>query len=276
MVTTYKPKKPPKIMPPSQTILVILKKDYPIGAQIKDIAKAIKLACPDIFKIQPSFPSVRMAKFKEDEIVYDIETAAVITAPINIAYGYCHCGCGSLTSIAKKTNTRLGHIQGQPVRFIPGHQFRRGERKGENHPLWKGGKTTNSNGYVWIKNHNHPNSDKKGYVSEHYLVAEKALEKALPKKSCIHHVDEIRDHNDGHNLVICQDRGYHNLLHSRMKALKNCGHVNWVRCQICHKYDHPQNLYIYPRRNQGYHKECKSKRMKEQYLDQKKEIRCNG
>ena len=72
MVTTYKPKKPPKVIPPSGTILVILKKDYPIGAQIKDAAEAIKLACPDIFKTEPPYPMVRMAKFKAGEIVYEI------------------------------------------------------------------------------------------------------------------------------------------------------------------------------------------------------------
>jgi len=72
MVTTYIPRKPPKVKPVSQTIVVILKKDYPIEAQIKDAAEAIKLACPDIFKKSDPFPTVRMAKITQEEVVYEI------------------------------------------------------------------------------------------------------------------------------------------------------------------------------------------------------------
>jgi hypothetical protein len=38
-----------------------------------------------------------------------------------VAFGYCWCGCGSRTSIAKKTNRSKGWIKGQPKRFILGH-----------------------------------------------------------------------------------------------------------------------------------------------------------
>ena len=71
MVTTYSPRKP-KDPPPPEIIVVIRKKDHPIGAQIKDAAKAIKKGCPDIFKQEEPYPTVRLAKFKEDKIVYEI------------------------------------------------------------------------------------------------------------------------------------------------------------------------------------------------------------
>jgi hypothetical protein len=41
-----------------------------------------------------------------------------------IPYGYCQCGCGQKTEIAKRSNSRLGHVKGQPVRFIIGHHVR--------------------------------------------------------------------------------------------------------------------------------------------------------
>lgn len=41
-----------------------------------------------------------------------------------IPYGYCHCGCGEKTSIAKKTESRYGWIKGQPKRFVKGHHVR--------------------------------------------------------------------------------------------------------------------------------------------------------
>lgn len=36
-------------------------------------------------------------------------------------YGYCHCGCGERTSLAKQSDKRVGHVKGKPVRYRPGH-----------------------------------------------------------------------------------------------------------------------------------------------------------
>lgn len=36
----------------------------------------------------------------------------------------CRCGCGEPAPIAKKTNAQLGHVKGQPIRFINGHASR--------------------------------------------------------------------------------------------------------------------------------------------------------
>lgn len=41
-----------------------------------------------------------------------------------IPYGYCHCGCGQKTSIAKRTQTSRGFIKGQPMRYVSGHNGR--------------------------------------------------------------------------------------------------------------------------------------------------------
>ena len=41
----------------------------------------------------------------------------------DIPYGYCQCGCGKKTNLAKQTVTQLGHIKGQPIRFIRGHRL---------------------------------------------------------------------------------------------------------------------------------------------------------
>jgi len=38
--------------------------------------------------------------------------------------GLCECGCGRPAPIAKMTNTKKGHVKGQPVRFIRGHHAR--------------------------------------------------------------------------------------------------------------------------------------------------------
>lgn len=41
-----------------------------------------------------------------------------------IAYGYCHCGCGDKTSLAKQTSKEKGWVKGEPLKFINGHRAR--------------------------------------------------------------------------------------------------------------------------------------------------------
>ena len=38
-----------------------------------------------------------------------------------IPYGFCHCGCGQLTPISTRNDTRYGHVKGKPFRFLHGH-----------------------------------------------------------------------------------------------------------------------------------------------------------
>lgn len=38
--------------------------------------------------------------------------------------GSCECGCGLPTPLAKRTRPYLGHVKGQPLRFVDGHQAR--------------------------------------------------------------------------------------------------------------------------------------------------------
>jgi hypothetical protein len=41
-----------------------------------------------------------------------------------ILYGYCQCGCGAKTQIAKSKEKRRNQAKGQPRRFLPGHYAR--------------------------------------------------------------------------------------------------------------------------------------------------------
>ena len=39
-------------------------------------------------------------------------------------YGFCSCGCGERTNLARRTTTATQEFVGQPQRFLPGHQAR--------------------------------------------------------------------------------------------------------------------------------------------------------
>lgn len=41
---------------------------------------------------------------------------------MSIPYGFCHCGCGGRTPIAKANDPRWGHIKGEPTQWIKGHK----------------------------------------------------------------------------------------------------------------------------------------------------------
>ena len=166
----------------------------------------------------------------------------------------CECGCGGLAPIAKQTNKKAGHVKGEPVRFIQGHQG--------NLAKYRGGKALHSCGYEQTLVKGHPRADQRGYVSDHVLVCEKALGKYLPDEAIPHHVDENKKNNLSSNLVVCQDREYHNLLHRRLRALRACGHANWRKCSFCQTWDHPENLVIAKRGKNGsqkvYHADCRN------------------
>lgn len=84
-----------------------------------------------------------------------------------ISYGYCHCGCGEKTSIAKLTNRRYGHVKGEPVKFINGHNV---QRKGPRYAV-----DGESGCWVWVRS-----LDERGYgraggkrkVKAHRLIYE--------------------------------------------------------------------------------------------------------
>ena len=42
--------------------------------------------------------------------------------PSEIPVGYCQCGCGKRTPLARSTSTKHGRRQGQPQRFCRGHR----------------------------------------------------------------------------------------------------------------------------------------------------------
>lgn len=133
----------------------------------------------------------------------------------------CQCGCGAQAPIAKRTDRHSGYVKGQQLRFVRGH----GRKVGR--------KDTDS--YFTDSVPGHPRaSGPRHLVLRHILIAERALGKPLPLGSEVHHVDESKQNNANANLVICQDRHYHVLLHRRALVVRNGGDPDTQRfCRLC-------------------------------------------
>lgn len=118
--------------------------------------------------------------------------------------------------------------------------------------------------YVFTRCEDHPRA-RNGRLLEHIVVAETALGKRLPLKAQVHHVDGDGKNNHPSNLVVCEDQGYHNLLHRRMRGLEAFGNPDALPCNICGEFDLPENLRVFQhkwkRRSsasiRAYHRACK-------------------
>lgn len=148
------------------------------------------------------------------------DSVAPTQAEGNAPLSLCQCGCGLPAPIAKWNKPEFGHVAGEPTRFRRGHNSRtRGVSIG---------------GYPALYLPDHPGADEHGRVMEHVFIAEEALGHPLPEHSEVHHVDEDRRNNSRGNLVICQDRDYHVLLHVRAQTVRAGGDPNNQKlCRGC-------------------------------------------
>jgi hypothetical protein len=100
-----------------------------------------------------------------------------------------------------------------------------------------------TNGYRRCYDASHPRANSKGEVYEHVQIAERALGRYLPTGAEIHHVDENPSNNAQTNLVICQDKAYHKLLHVRARIVRAGGNPNTHL--ICSKCGEPKPLEMF-------------------------------
>ena len=100
-------------------------------------------------------------------------------------------------------------------------------------------------------------------LMEHHVVAARAMGKVLPPGTEVHHRNEAKDDNRPVNLIICESREYHMLLHRRALALRETGDANKIRCVRCHRWDDKANVVLDGARYRYVHRGCRWKRKAE-------------
>lgn len=77
-------------------------------------------------------------------------------------------------------------------------------------------------------------------------LVEKRLKKRLSSKIIVHHADNNPLNDDPSNLVVCENQGYHKLLHLRTDALRVTGSVHARRCNYCGRWGIPgEDMILY-------------------------------
>jgi len=187
----------------------------------------------------------------------------------NIPYGYCHCGCGKKTNIAKVTRNNRGQKKGEPVHFIYNHHL-----KGEKNNHWKGGQCKTYDGYIIVLDHDHPCADSDGYIRRSRMIMEKYFNMIFPKEAVFHHINGIRTDDDPNNIIVFENQSEHLKAHQEEIAFNACGHRSWRKCSRCHEYDYIENMvragqrgYAHPKCNQEYNKKRWIKIKKQRAID---------
>lgn len=123
--------------------------------------------------------------------------------------GLCECGCGLPAPLAKYSRKSKGIVAGQPLRFRLNHHRSKHISKY---------RTMQVDG---------------GTKAVHRAIAERAVGRPLPRSVVVHHVDHDPDSRSP-RLVICQNQGYHKLLHARERIARAGGNPNTQRiCAGC-------------------------------------------
>ena len=85
-------------------------------------------------------------------------------------------------------------------------------RKGADAINWKGGRTVDTRGYVWLYMPDHPNAVG-NYVLEHRFLMEKKLGRLLNTDEDVHHMNHEKGDNRPENLML-MSHGKHSTMHN--------------------------------------------------------------
>lgn len=128
---------------------------------------------------------------------------------------------GDIAELFQLENTIVS--KNRILRRLKKYGIKRRDFKGENNPMWTGGRKIGKGGYVlvWTPTHKYANSQ--GYVSEHRLVMEKHIGRILDPEEIVHHINKDRQDNRIENLQLLESNSAHATLESGIRNRDELG-----------------------------------------------------
>lgn len=82
-------------------------------------------------------------------------------------------------------------------------------RSGAENPRWRGGRCLHQGKYWLVRQPDHPQADRHGYVREHRLVMEQTLGRYLTRREVVHHLNGDSLDNRPENLELFGSNAEH-------------------------------------------------------------------
>lgn len=95
--------------------------------------------------------------------------------------------------------------------------------RGQDNPMWSGGKKIGKGGYVLIWKPNHPFANSQGYISEHRYAVEQHIGRYLKPSEVVHHINKDRQDNRIENLQLMESNSAHASLESKLRNRDSLG-----------------------------------------------------
>jgi hypothetical protein len=90
---------------------------------------------------------------------------------------------------------------------------------GSSNPSFTGGRHKADTGYIRVLAPDHHESDSRGYVFEHRLIAEQTIGRRLRSGEVVHHLNQIKHDNRPENLQVMPSQAAHLALHRELKRV---------------------------------------------------------
>jgi len=82
-------------------------------------------------------------------------------------------------------------------------------KRGKEHHSWRGGRFINPDGYIFVRNTEHANSNRNGYIAEHRLIMSKHIGRNLGNGEEVHHRNHDKTDNRIENLMLFSNHSEH-------------------------------------------------------------------